>query len=278
MPDRLIRGLVAGGAARFVAVDVTEAAQMTQELHQLNAGAARLAGECLVAATLMSAYIKGEERISLQLQAENPAASFLADVDSEGFIRARLRPQRIQFDGLIEGIFVVMNSNLEREIYRGSTEVRGQSIENALHNHLHDSNQVEAAIRLGAKDDGFKLTFAGGLLVERLPAEEDPAVNEAFHGRFGKLLECSVDEVVGGVFRNQLLGRTAHSLVERPLSWRCRCSSARVEAIVGSLGPTDLGEMIADGQPAEVTCHFCNTTYLVEVARMEEMKALYEQA
>ncbi|MBT3217714.1 MAG: Hsp33 family molecular chaperone HslO [Proteobacteria bacterium] len=277
MPDTLMRGLVARGSARFVAVDVTEAAKKTQELHHLNIGAASLAAECLVAATLMSAYIKGEERITLQLQAEHPPASFMADVDSEGFIRARIRPQQLHFTGSISGILVVMNSDFAREIYRGTTEVSGQSIESALGNHLHDSNQVPATIRLGAVHDGQTVTFAGGILVERLPVEDEEVANEELDGCFADLRESEVEEVVRGVLHEELLGGPVEPLFERELKWQCRCGQHKVEAMVGSLGKQDLSEMIDEGRPAEVTCHFCSTTYYVEVVRLEEMKVRLEK-
>ena len=55
----------------------------------------------------------------------------------------------------------------------------------------------------------------------------------------------------------------------------CNCDKARVEKALISIGKKDLQEMIDDGKPIEVNCHFCNKNYTFEV---EELEELYNKA
>jgi molecular chaperone Hsp33 len=56
-----------------------------------------------------------------------------------------------------------------------------------------------------------------------------------------------------------------------PVEFYCNCSKERVEKVLISLGKKELTEMIADGEPIELNCHFCNRKYLFTVEEMEEL-------
>ena len=45
------------------------------------------------------------------------------------------------------------------------------------------------------------------------------------------------------------------------LSFSCSCSKERVEKAIVSIGRKELNEMVQEGKPIEVKCHFCNTPY-----------------
>ena len=60
-----------------------------------------------------------------------------------------------------------------------------------------------------------------------------------------------------------------------PVSFYCDCSKSRVEKVLISVGKKDLQEMIQDGKPIEVNCHFCNTNYTFEV---DELKEIYKKS
>ena len=82
----------------------------------------------------------------------------------------------------------------------------------------------------------------------------------------GMTPEDVLREVLSG-FKPVFLGR-------QELSFRCDCSKARVRKALYSIGAKDLNEMIGEGQPAELVCHFCNTKYRFSI---EELKEIAEQ-
>ncbi len=281
--DRLLRGLCAGGAARFLAVRCSDVARYAAELHELDAGAARTAAEAITAAVLMSAWIKGEERVTLQVQAERPVFSFIGDVDAAGGLRARFSPRRLArpADGRIEGLILAIKADRDREIYRGVTPLHGERIDAGLRAHLGSSDQVDVALRIEATagEDG-KLALATGILVERLPEEPGkPSLSrEDFAARFAALDEADPAALLADIEAGRLLGDPVETLEERRLHWRCACGPERVEAVLAGLDPVELRAMADEDGGAEVTCHFCNLSYRVEADRLREMAAAKEGA
>ena len=55
------------------------------------------------------------------------------------------------------------------------------------------------------------------------------------------------------------------------LCFKCNCNKGRIEKALISVGQKDLQEMIDDGKPIEVKCHFCNKAYEFDVNELENM-------
>ena len=55
----------------------------------------------------------------------------------------------------------------------------------------------------------------------------------------------------------------------------CNCSKERVEKALISIGKEEIRDMIQDGEPIEVKCHFCNTGYMFSV---EDLEGIYKKA
>lgn len=274
--DRLLRGLVLGRGARLLWVEASESAKQIAKGHGLREGAARLAGELVVANLLMSAYIKGDERVSLQLQATRPACSFHGEVDAEGHVRARLTPDRLTGAATLDGMMLVIKHDARQELYRGVTPVEGQSVDAALNEHLRRSDQVAAMVRIDAalREDG-SLKHARGILLERLPdAAGHGSVSQArFDEVVGSLRDAPFEEVQLGVAFAKIGGEPLELLELREVVAQCRCSQTKVEATLYGLGVDALGEMLHEDGGAEVTCHFCGTAYQVSAGRLGELIA-----
>jgi molecular chaperone Hsp33 len=273
MGDFLTRGLV-GQSARYLAVDATAIAEQTRQLHELRRDAVRVAAEGLVASIFLSAHIKGEERITLQIQGSKPECAFMCDVDALGGLRARLTPEVLVLPpmGRMEGMLMVAKSLPGQVPYCGVTAIEAETLESALHRHLGASAQVDAVLRIGADigDDGTILR-AGGVLLERLPS---PGVNEdeaaaAFAVGFDPLRFQTISEILKSLRDGSVEGVPVVQLDSRALAWRCSCGQERVEAVLATLPAADLQLMIDEDDGAEVICHFCNVGYQVSAERLK---------
>lgn len=276
----LHRGFVGDRTARFLLVSLPQLAELTRQRHGLGPDAARVCAEAMVASALMSAWIKGSERITLQLQAERPAFAFVCDVDAEGGLRARLAPGlfRHPVGRGVDGLMLAIKADVQREVYRGVTALDGRTIEAALRGHLSDSTQVDVILRIGVEQDpDGKITGAGGVVVERLPQDLHlPSITPAAFVQTYQHLEHEdvFDTLVAAAF-GKIAGHEVEVLEERALRWRCSCSQERIEAVLFNLGPAELQAMWQEDNGAEISCHFCNIHYQVSGDRLAELCAMH---
>jgi molecular chaperone Hsp33 len=268
----MVRALAGGGAVRVIAVSAGPAADLTAAKHGLRPPAARLAAEALLATAMMSTWIKGDERISLQIQSQEPPFSFLGEIDADGNVRARATPPDLGPTSALRGLMLAIKADGASEIYRGITAIEGTSLAEALQRHLAESTQVDVFLRIdvGVGEDGR--TEAGAILVERLPESEDlPSMSaDAFLAAFGSLRDTPAMDTLVALAFGKVAGTDVRILEDRPLQWACRCSLVKVENVLASLGLDEIRAMQAEGG-AEVICQFCATPYRVGVERLGEL-------
>lgn len=280
----LLRGVAAasaeelatvGGSVRVIAVDATEVADDSRRMHGATGPAAELAAQGVVAAALLSAHIKGEERLTVQIQASRPALSFFGEIDAEGGARSRISPNtaRPGPGGRMDGILLAIKADAEREMYRGLTEIADQTLEEALEHHLRVSSQIDAVLRIEARATDEAVERAVGVLIERLPEEPGkPSMDRTtFEQRYRGLPAGEAYALYQALNQARLLDDEFRLLEARPVYWRCRCSQGKVEATLASLGPDMLREMADEDHGAEVVCHFCNSTYQVDEPTLRAM-------
>jgi molecular chaperone Hsp33 len=267
---RFIRGFVHDRKVRFLAAVADGPAEVLRSNHQLVGAASVLAAEGLVANVLLSAYIKGEERILLEIAGTRPHFSYSGEARSDGMVRGRFSPSQMASAEHLEGRLIAIKWDAHKELYRGIAQVNHPSMEGALQAYLSQSQQSPGLVRLeaSAREDN-RVDFAAGLLVEMIPECMEP---EEFQALVGPLAQADLRDVMTQFAFGELLGETIEILEVRDLRFQCRCSRERVERTLRALGPEEMRSLIEDPGYAEVTCHFCNATYRLET---EEIEALF---
>jgi len=276
MSDSLVRGILGDGVARLFAVDVTGVAEQCRQLHKLQGDAVKLAAEAVVASAILACQIKGEERISMQIQCSRPECAFIGDVDSTGGLRARFTPDVVFISEQtgIDGMLLAIKSLPGQELYRGITEINAEDILNALNRHMGASAQVDNILNISVdiSEEG-PVTRAGGIFIERLPAEPSRELEASaeFVVAFDPVRDMPHAETMRAIEDGSLQGFTIRILEEQPMTWRCSCGQERVEAILASLPVEELTSMLEEDGQAEVVCHFCNIAYQVDATRLEQL-------
>jgi len=70
----------------------------------------------------------------------------------------------------------------------------------------------------------------------------------------------------------ELLGELELKILdETDTRFFCGCSKERVEKAIAGIGRKDLNEMIQEGKPVEIKCHFCNTAYTFSVEKLGQI-------
>ena len=276
MADNLMRGILGDGVARLFAIDVTGVAEQCRQLHKLRGDAVKFAAEAVVASAVLSCQIKGEERVSMQIQSSRPQCAFIGDVDATGGLRARFTPEVVFISDKtgIDGMLLAIKSLPGQELYRGITEIKDENILSALNRHMGASAQVDNILNISVAiaEDG-SVEHAGGIFIERLPAEpgRELEASAEFVVAFDPIREMPHEETMSAIRAHSLQGLAVNILEELPVTWRCSCGQERVEAILGSLPVEELTSMLEEDGKAEVICHFCNIAYQVDATRLEQI-------
>lgn len=281
VPGRFAVALALGGNARVMVATVQHQADEVRRRHGLDRAATVLAAEGLVASVLLSAHIKGEERMTVQVVSEQPPFTFSADVDAVGSLRARFAPAtRLMPTKRFTGMLVAMKSLGAHELYRGVSPITEESFEQALARFLKQSQQTDARVRVLCRlDKEGHVRFAAGMLVERLPGatpeEFAAAFDEAMapgHGDAAKQAK-DFEALMTAFAMGQVAGAPVELLGFQDFVFRCSCSAPRVSGMLRALGLEELQAMKAEQGSAEITCNFCNERYTFDGDALDAIMA-----
>jgi molecular chaperone Hsp33 len=162
--------------------------------------------------------------------------------------------------------------------YQGIVELQGATLAECAHHYFRQSEQLQAGIKVAVErrqdTAGRSLWRAGGLMLQRLPAEggsvEPAQLEEQEDGwrRAMILMSSSTNAELldPALAPSELLFRLFHEdgvHVWQPnaLAARCRCSKERITRILRAMPAEDLHDMRLDDGRIEVTCEFCNERY-----------------
>jgi len=224
-------------------------------------------GQVLAAVVLLSSTIKFEGALILQVEAQGPLRTLVAQATDRRTLRglARWEGDVPQGSSLHEtfgaGRVVLTASAPGGERYQGVVALEGASLSAALETYFAQSEQLPTRLWLAA--DGSRAT---GLLLQRLPGT---SVEDDTWPRAVVLADTLRDAELLGLSAEPLLYRLFHEERVRlfdaePVSFRCGCSRERIEGLLRSLGREEVDSVLAEQGVVEVTCEFCNRVYRVD--------------
>jgi molecular chaperone Hsp33 len=243
---------------------------------------AQLLAETVALTAALAAALKYEGVFTLQTRGDGPVRMMVADVSSDGKIRATA-----QFDAaLVEqiagagwtGVALLGKGHLaftvdqggDTERYQGLVELRGKNLSECVQYYFQQSEQLPTALMVGAEQqDGH--WRAGALMVQKMPTAQkgipanDDDADGWDHAR-AVTATCSLAELLGGdVTAPGLIYRLFHEFGVRvfdptAFAFQCRCSRERVETVLKSMSWDDVQHMKIDGV-VTATCDFCSTSY-----------------
>ncbi|MBR4059864.1 MAG: Hsp33 family molecular chaperone HslO [Lachnospiraceae bacterium] len=291
MKDYIVRATAANAQIRAFACTSRETVEAARAHHDTTPVATAALGRLLIGGAMMGAMLKGEKDVlTLQVHASGPLQGMTVTADAFGHVKGYVNNPYVDLPlnakGKLDvagavgvGFMNVIKDLGLKEPYVGQTVLQTSEIAEDLTFYFATSEQVPSSVGLGVlvgKD--YHVAQAGGFIIQLMPFAEDKVID--------KLEENLKD--VDSVTKLLAEGLTPEQLLERvltgfdveftdkiPMSFYCDCSKSRVEKVLISVGKKDLQEMIADGKPIEVNCHFCNTNYTFEV---DELKEIYKKS
>ena len=291
MSDYIVRATAADNQIRAFAITSREMVERARQIHNTSPVATAALGRSLSAGAMMGSMMKGEEHLlTLQIRGDGPLGGITVTADSraqvKGYVNepAVLIPAnekgKLDVSGAIgNGMLQVIRDLGMKEPYVGQTELQTGEIAEDLTYYFATSEQIPSSVGLGVllnRDN--TVCQAGGFIIQLMPYTEDKVI-DALEQRLAGV--SSVTELLNrgltpeGILEELLgdLGLTVNDTI--PTAFSCSCSKERVEKAIISIGSKEIREMIRDGKPIEVKCHFCNEAYSFQI---EELKKILEKA
>lgn len=265
MSDSIRRFLFEGAPIRGEIVQLEATWRAVLDRHEYPPLLRALLGEMMAASALLSATLKFDGAMLMQVQGTGPLRLLVVECTSAGTLRATAKwddlPEQAAFAELLRDArcAITLIQPDGSQSYQGVVEVVGDSVADMLTHYMRHSEQIETSLTVAA--DGARVA---GLLLQRLPEAADDDTD-----RWDRV--CLL---AGTVQASELLGLAPADVVRRlfheedirlfepqPLAFRCSCSKARVESMLVMLGPAEVESVLAEQGHVEVTCDFCNRTY-----------------
>jgi molecular chaperone Hsp33 len=238
----------------------------------------RVLGELMAAGALLSATLKFDGALVMQMQGSGPVKLVVVEVTSEGTMRATATWDGdladLPFRALVgDGRFVITLAPKEegRQPYQGVVEMTGDTVAAVLEHYMTTSEQLDTRMWLACDT-----RQAAGLLLQRLPGGEDQDVDA--WTRFTHLGSTVTGEELLGLPARQVIHRLFHEEDVRvfdptPLAFRCSCSRDRVVGMLRMLGLDEVRSILAEKPEIEVTCEFCRKRYTLDPVDAEQVFA-----
>ena len=290
MSDYIVRGIAADGQIRAFAAVTTQTVETAREDHNTSPVATAALGRLLTAAGMMGAMMKGEKDVlTLQIKADGPLGGITVTADSQVNVKGYVGNPQVLLHANAKGkldvakavgqgfLNVIKDMGL-KEPYSGQTMLQTGEIAEDLTYYFATSEQVPSSVGLGVlMERDNTVRQAGGFIVQLMPFAQEETIAK-LEANLSKITSVTalLDQGDGPEdLLRRLLGNLDLEITDHlPVRFHCSCSKERVEKALISIGSKELQEMIDEGKPVELNCHFCNTNYSFTV---EELKKILQK-
>lgn len=276
---------------RIAAVDSTSVVAEMQKLQNTAPLPTVAVGRAMTGALLMASHLKDGQRVGLYFKGDGPLTAVYAEASYEGDVRG-YTPVPVYEPADYAGglslkahmgkgmLTVTRQQPFQKQPHHGTVEMASGEIGDDIAHYLIQSHQIRSLVSLGVYLDTYgKVQAAGGVIIEVMPGADEALVSqiqknaEKFTENISKMLlnGASAAELVTPYMTGIPFTEIEHA---HEVKYSCPCSKQRVMRALETLGETELEDMIAKQEAAEIVCQMCGRPYEVSV---QEITALKEE-
>ena len=267
--DQLYRYLFEHHQVRGELVQLDQTFRHMVAAQEYPAPVRQLLGELLVATSLLTATLKFEGSITVQLQGNGPVSLAVINGDHQQQLRGVARwqgelPANPNLKALVgDGHLVITISPDEGERYQGIVSLESDSLASSLESYFAQSEQL--ATRIWIRTGGSAAEpLAAGMLLQALPASGEQHADEFDH--LSKLTDTIKDEELFTLPAEEILYRLYHEeevrlFAPQAIQFRCTCSRERCEGALLQVGQAEVEAMIHEQGQIDMHCDYCGTHY-----------------
>ncbi len=293
MSDTLQKFMFDNSLVRGELVDISEAWRQVQLLRAYPPEVGAMLGEMIAAAALLSANLKFNGTIIMQIHGDGPVKLMVVECDASLNLRATAK--------LAEGAQVAEGSTLQQLVnqhgqgrfaitldpadklpgqqpYQGMVALDGDTVATVIENYMMRSEQLDTKLWLAAD-----LQVSRGLLLQKLPDEGGKAVESGDTDAWNRavmLASTLSDEELLSTDVMTLLNRlyweeTIRVFEPRRPMFRCSCSREKVGNMLKMLGQEEIDDALADLGKLEINCDFCGRHYAFDKVDCKQLFATH---
>lgn len=281
--DTLQKFMFDAAPVRGELVEISETWQQVLARRDYPQAVKTVLGEMLAAAALLSANLKFDGVIVMQIHGDGPVRLLVVECDSTLKLRAtaKVKDGESIHDGTTLGQLVNVHGNGRfvitldpkeklpgQQPYQGIVPLDGDDVATVIENYMQRSEQLDTKLWLAADHH-----VSRGLLLQKLPQEGGIVVAHTDQDDAADAWDRAV--ALGSTLSNQeLLDTEINTLLHR-LFWEesirvfeprhphfhCGCNREKVGGMLKMLGQQEVDEALADLELLEINCDFCGQQY-----------------
>ncbi len=295
--DTLLPFMLGAGSVRGRMVRLGPALDTILKGHDYPLIVAERMAETITIAVALAGALKYEGVFTLQIQGNGPIPLVVADVTSDGNLRAYARYDAEKLSAAAEGpvlarcfgkayLAFTVDQGPGTDRYQGIVDLEGDSLAEAARIYFERSEQLATAIVLAIRaplnGEGWQ---SGAAMIQRMPigpnspimtADEAEEVWNRSSILLGSLRDSELVDTA--IAPNRLLYRLFHedgfnTSAAKSLQAKCRCSAERVRGTLRTFPREEIESLKDDNGEVVVTCEFCKTRYHYSATDLDELYA-----
>ena len=228
-----------------------------------------LLGELLVATSLLTATLKFDGDITVQLQGDGPLTLAVINGNNKQELRgvarvkedAEIAPGSSLKEMVGNGYLVITISPEKGERYQGVVGLEADTLAGCLEDYFMRSEQLPTRLFIRTSDKG-----AAGILLQVLPAQE-PSQDDFNH--LATLTETVKSEELIELPATDVLWRLYHQeeatvFDPTPVSFKCTCSRERCGEVLNTLPVEEVDEILEEDGKIDMHCDYCGSHYVYD--------------
>lgn len=285
--DYMIRATAANGNIRAFAATTKGMVDDARKAHYLSPVATAALGRLLTATVMMGWDMKSDDDlITIQIGCDGPIGGLVTTCDNQGRAKGYVKRHCVNLPptkegkldvggALGQGVLSVIKDVGLKEPYVGQTILISGEIAEDLAYYYAESEQIPTSLALGVlMEKDCTVKQAGGFIIQLMPGCPDD-IAEKLEEKIKSLksMTAMLDEGLTpeDVFK-LILGDFGLEINDKhDVKWYCNCNKERVAKVLLAVGKDNLEEMINEGHPIELTCHFCARAYEFSVDELKEL-------
>ena len=263
-------------------IEISDAWQQVQARRSYPSAVSAMLGEMMAAAALLSANLKFDGTIIMQIHGDGPVALLVVECDAALRLRATAKISKDVKISEHAGLQQLVNANGEgrfaitldpadkkpgQQAYQGIVALEGESVATVIENYMMRSEQLDTRLWLAADDK-----VARGLLLQKLPDDGGKIAATADGDIWNRTVTLA-----STLNQQELLSTDIMTLLQR-LYWEetvrvfdprhpifhCGCSREKVGNMLKLLGREEIDSALADLGKLDINCDFCGQDYLFD--------------